>query len=95
MNSNKGPGAVNKIILDNNRIYYYIVRPFDLIDTVGNCIAILQEYIFTKSCENTEEIFYKLYKTKDGTWYEINDMNLLGDYHDRWLLKTAIDAFEG
>lgn len=81
----------HQIILEDNNLFYYTIKPYELTNALGNIVAVLQEYNFTKNDDNNGQFSCKLYKTKEGNWYDINDNNtgvenglLLG-------LKTAID----
>ena len=38
----------NQIILEDNSQFYYTIKPYDLSNALGNIVAVLQEYYFTK-----------------------------------------------
>jgi hypothetical protein len=84
----------NQIVLADNSKYFYEVKPFEMTNSLGNVVAILREYIFTKSIENKEHPILKLYKTKEGNWYEINEAYSSSESKILMLLKKGIDMFE-
>lgn len=84
----------NQIITQDNELYSYSVSPYEMTNALGHVIAILQEYSFTKMEGNTELSPYKLYKTKEGNWYEINSPALSRENNILRKLKTAIDMIE-
>ncbi len=86
--------SINQIILEDNSRYFFIVRPFEMRNALGNVIAVLQEYIFMKSETNSEDFFCKLYRTKEGNWYEMNDSNSPQENRLFLSLKTAIYKHE-
>ena len=59
-----------KIILEDGAHYFYAIQPYEMKNMLGAVVAVLDEYLFTKS--GTPEI-YKLYRTKEGNWYEISN----------------------
>ena len=79
----------NEIILSDNSKFFYTISPFEMTDVLGHVVAILQEYNFIKTDENNDEHSYKLYRTKDGTWYEINSIKGSEENNILRLLKTA------
>ncbi len=81
-----------QIILEDNTLFYYTIKPYELTNALGNIIAVLQEYNFTKKDDNDEQFSCKLYKTKEGNWYDINDSNSLLEYGILRALKLAIDS---
>ena len=84
----------NQIILEDNSQFYYTIKPYEFTNALGNIVAVLQEYNFIKEGENNEQLSYKLYKTKEGNWYDVNDNNSPSDYNILRALKTAIDLQE-
>jgi hypothetical protein len=81
----------NEVILEDNTQYFYTIKPFELKNTLGQKVATLQEFTFTKSAENTDQVSYKLYKTKEGNWYDVPDLKSSIDYAILRLLKAAMD----
>ena len=63
-------------------------------NALGNIIAVLQEFNFTKKEDNNGQFFCKLYKTKDGNWYDIEEAKILAEKGILRMLKSAIDAKE-
>jgi len=84
----------NRIILEDNTEYLYSVNPFGLNNALGKTVAILEEYIFTKNEEAADQPVFKLYKTKEGNWYDLNEINTYNEPRILRQLKTAIDLIE-
>ena len=84
----------HQVILADNSLFYYTIKPYELTNALGNIIAVLQEYNFTKKGDNNGQFSCKLYKTKEGNWYDVNDNNSPSDYGILRMLKSAIDAKE-
>lgn len=82
-----------EIVLDNNQRFHYTVQPFEMKNSLGKVIALLQEYVITTSNKILEPSSYKLYKTKEGNWYEIESENSKPDKIIREL-KSAINSIE-
>ena len=84
----------NQIILEDKSRYYYTVKPYELTNVLGHSVAVLQEYDFTKQDEGSGSFSCKLYKTKEGNWYDINEEMGRADKHILRMLKSAIDSKE-
>lgn len=84
----------NQIILEDNSQFYYTITPYELTNALGNIIAILQEYNFTKKDDTNGQFSCKLYRTKEGNWYDIEVAKLVSEKGILRLLKSAIDAKE-
>jgi hypothetical protein len=84
----------SQITIEDNGQFYYTVTPFELNNPWGNVIAILQEYNFTKKDDNNGQFSCKLYKTKEGNWYDIEVAKITIEKGIIRLLKSAIDAKE-
>ena len=84
----------NQITLEDNSQFYYTVTPYELTNALGHIIAILEEYNFIKKDDNSGQIFCKLYKTKEGNWYDIEEAKMLAEKTILRMLKSAIDATE-
>jgi hypothetical protein len=84
----------NQITLEDNSLFYYTIKPYELTNALGNIIAVLQEYNFTKKDDNNGQFFCKLYRTKEGNWYDIEDEKIVTEKGILRLLKSAIDAKE-
>ncbi|MEP6949589.1 MAG: hypothetical protein ABI863_09965 [Ginsengibacter sp.] len=86
--------AIHKIVLEDNSQYFYSTEPYELTNVLGNVVAVLQAYHFTKHEDNNSGYSCKLYKTREGNWYEINEPASSADYNILWSLKTAIERQE-
>lgn len=84
----------NQITLENKSQFYYTVKPFELTNALGNIIAVLQEYHFTKKDDIEGQLFCKLYKTKEGSWYDLQDGCSFSEKSVLRMLKSAIDSKE-
>ncbi len=84
----------NQIILEDNSQFYYTISPYELTNALGCIIAVLQEYNFIKMGDNDGQFSCKLYKTKDGNWYDIEEAKMLAEKGILRMLKSAIDAKE-
>lgn len=82
-----------QIILDNNQSFHYTIHPFEMKNSLGKVIAVLQEYEIISSSPMLDPSSYKLYKTKEGNWYEIESGNSRPDKIIREL-KSAINSIE-
>lgn len=84
----------NQITLEDNSQFYYTIKPYELTNALGNVIAVLQEYNFAKKDDNTGQFSCKLYRTKEGNWYDIEEANTAGNTTILRALKLAIDSNE-
>ena len=84
----------NQIILEDNSQFYYTIAPYELTNALGNIIAILQEYNFIKKYDNEAQFSCKLYRTKEGNWYDIEEAKIVSEKSILRMLKSAIDAKE-
>ncbi|HUZ58048.1 MAG TPA: hypothetical protein VMU83_04645 [Hanamia sp.] len=84
----------NQITTPDEEEYFYSVSPFEMTNALGSVVAILQEYTFNKMDGTSELHPYKLYKTKEGNWYEINPSTPSLENNILRKLKTAIDLQE-
>ena len=84
----------NQIILEDNSQFYYIITPYELTNVLGNIIAVLQEYNFTKKDDNGGQFSCKLYKTKEGNWYDIEEVKMTIQTSVLRMLKLAVDVKE-
>jgi len=83
-----------QITLEDNSQFYYTIRPYELTNALGNVIAIFQEYNFTKKVDNDGQFSCKLYKTKEGNWYDIEEAKMTTEKTILRMLKSAIDDKE-
>ena len=84
----------NQIIIQDEEEYFYTVSPYEMTNALGSVVAILQEYTFKKMGETSELNPLKLYKTKEGNWYEINPSAPSLENNILRKLKTAINMQE-
>jgi hypothetical protein len=84
----------NQVVLEDGSVFYYSISPYDLTNALGNNIAILQEYNFAKKGDESGQFTCKLYKTKDGNWYDFEDTKTTVEKGILRLLKSAIDTKE-
>ncbi|MFX8762660.1 hypothetical protein ABTM82_20105, partial [Acinetobacter baumannii] len=73
---------------DDGSQYFYSVKPVEMNNILGTSVAILNEYFIT----NSDGENYKLYKTNEGNWYEISEVNKDANKSVLLKLKLAIDA---
>ncbi|CAN5775715.1 hypothetical protein BH10BAC2_BH10BAC2_40010 [soil metagenome] len=92
METNLIIAANNQIILENKSRYFYTVKPFEMTNILGNVIAVLEEYTFVRNELNNEDVIYKFYKTKEGSWYDMEEPKLFLEKAVIRMLKTAIDS---
>ncbi len=78
----------NRIILEDKSEYFYSVKPFQILNALGAVKAILEEYVIT----NDGGEIYKLYKTKEGSWYDISNTSPVENGATLRALKLAIDG---
>jgi hypothetical protein len=84
----------NQITLEDKSQFYYTVKPYELTNVLGNIIAVLQEYHFTKKEGHTAPFSCKLYKTKEGSWYDIEETKIYSEKALLRMLKSTIDSKE-
>ncbi|MEO5593302.1 MAG: hypothetical protein ABIR15_05905 [Chitinophagaceae bacterium] len=82
--------ADKRTVVVNQLVYSYQAKPFVLVNTLGFIRAVLTEY--TVSGINGE--MYKLYKTTEHNWYDIEDANPGAGSSLLGLLKVEIDSKE-
>ena len=84
----------NQISLQDNSQFFYTIRPYELTNALGSIVAVLQEYNFTKKGDKDDQFSCKLYRTKEGNWYDIEASKIATEKGILRLLKSAIDAKE-
>jgi len=84
----------NQIIIDDNSQFYYTVKQYELSNALGNMITVLQEYNFIKTGDSSGQLFGKLYKTTEGNWYDLEEVQMANKKRILRMLKSAIDAKE-
>ena len=82
----------NQVVLEDGSVFYYSISPYELRNALGHNIAVLQEFNFAKKGEESGQNSCKLYKTKDGNWYDFEDSKTGVEKGLLRLLKSAIDA---
>jgi hypothetical protein len=60
---------IKEIILGENSRFSYTIKQVEITNTLG--VAVLDEYFITISAGEN----YKLYKTKEGNWYDVPEAN--------------------
>lgn len=85
----------NQISLEDSSQFYYTIKSYEMTNTLGNVIALLQEYSFTEKSGNYRAFSCKLYKTKEGNWYDIDEANEGVEKSILLALKLAVDNIEG
>ena len=80
-----------ELILDNGTYYLYTIQPYEMKNVLGTVVALLDEYSFTQ--KGTSETV-KLYRTKEGNWYNLGE-NTDAKQNQLFLeIKTAISIYE-
>lgn len=62
---------IKKIVLGDNSLFSYTIKKVEIVNVLGSVVAVLDEYFITNSAGEK----YKLYKTKEGNWYDIPEAN--------------------
>jgi hypothetical protein len=62
---------IKEIILNDNSRFSYSIKQVQITNILGAAVAVLNEYFITKSAGEN----YKLYKTKEGNWYDVPEAN--------------------
>lgn len=86
------PGTItNQQEVSVNGLYYtYTIQPFEATNALGAVTAVLTEYKLSGSAGDT--IF--LYKTKEGSWYDIKQPDSSLKNALMTALKSAIDKLD-
>lgn len=77
----------------NLTLYYSTVEAV-IKNPIGKVSATLIEYVITTDKEDASDIFCKLYKTKEGFWYDPANPDDRIDTKTKHNIKAAIDAVE-
>lgn len=85
----------DQIVLADKSRYFYTINPFELKNALGNMVAVLKEYHFTKDGDSTGNLSCKLYRTNEGNWYDLEESKNLYEKQISRMLKSAIEAKEG
>jgi hypothetical protein len=84
----------NQVILEDNTTFCYIIKPFELKNPMGNVVAVLKEYIFTNKGDIDGTCTFKLYKTKEENWYDLEENNSAPEKILSLMLKGSINEKE-
>lgn len=76
-----------QVRLEDNKPYTYTIKQVETTNALGAVIATLDEYFIT----NPHGENYKLYKTKEGNWYDLPEMIFSANTGILRALKLAID----
>lgn len=82
------------ILKTNNKAFNYSTAETEIKNAIGKVSATLVEYIITACDESSADIFCKLYKTKEGFWYDPSMQDELVDNKTKHSIKAAIDVAE-
>jgi hypothetical protein len=77
---------MEEIVLADNRRFSYTIKQVEITNILGAAVAVLDEYFITDSGGKN----YKLYKTNEGNWYDIPDVNNGVDKGVLMALKLAL-----
>ena len=77
-----------QIILSNNERFSYTIKQVEISNVLGAAVAVLDEYFVTNSAGEN----YKLYKTKEGNWYDAAEANKGVNKIILLVLKLKIDS---
>ena len=77
-----------QIILSNNERFSYTIKQVEITNILGAAVAVLDEYFVTNSVGEN----YKLYKTKEGNWYDAAEANKGVNKSILLALKLKIDS---
>jgi len=79
---------IKEIVLSDNSRFSYSVKQVQITNILGAAVAVLDEYFITNSAGEN----YKLYKTKEGNWYDVPEANKGIDKGVLLRLKLGIDS---
>ena len=77
-----------QIILSDNERFSYTIKQVEITNILGAAVAVLDEYFVTNSVGEN----YKLYKTKEGNWYDAAEANKGVNKSILLALKLKIDS---
>ena len=78
---------IEEIVLEDNSSFSYTIKQVEITNIFGTEVAVLDEYFITNSASEN----YKLYKTKEGNWYDVPEVNNGVDKGMLLGLKLGID----
>jgi hypothetical protein len=79
---------IKEIVLSDNRRFSYTIKQVEITNILGAAVAVLDEYFITNSVGEN----YKLYKTNEGNWYDVEEANKGVDNTVISTLKIAIES---
>lgn len=82
------------VLQTSNQTLYYSTVEAEIKNPIGKVSATLIEYVITTGKEDASNIFCKLYKTKEGFWYDPANPEDALDIKTKHNIKAAIDAAE-
>lgn len=77
-----------QIILGDNSRFSYTIKQIEITNILGAAGAVLDEYSITSTAGEN----YKLYKTNEGNWYDLTEINEEVDKSVLLALKLGIDS---
>lgn len=77
-----------EILFEDGSCFLYTINPYEMKNSLGAVAAVLDEYSFTK--KGSIEAF-KLYRTKEGNWYDLSEENKDADKAVLLWLKLSIE----
>lgn len=80
-----------ELLLEDGTCYLYTVLPYEMKNILGTVVALLNEYSFTK--KGSSETF-KLYRTNEGNWYNLNENTNTEQTQLLLEIKTAMSTYE-
>lgn len=78
---------IKEIVLEDNTRFSYTIKKVEITNILGVTVANLDEYFIRNSAGEN----YKLYKTKEGSWYDVPEMNKGANTFVLLALKFGID----
>lgn len=79
---------IKEIVLSDSSRFFYSIKQVRITNILGAAVAVLDEYFIT----NTAGEKCKLYKTKEGNWYNVPEANKEVDKDVLLRLKLGIDS---
>jgi len=76
-----------EIFLEDGTVFIYTLQPYEIKNMLGAIVAVLDEYSFIE--KGGLEV-YKLYRTNDGNWYQINQSGIIPQNAKTSALKLAV-----
>lgn len=80
-----------QIVLEDGTCFFYTTNPYEMKNALETVVAVLEEYSFTKKDSVGT---YKLYRTKEGNWYDLTSSENKDDYRILRSLKAAFDSMQ-